>query len=118
MTHIFIGASCATPEVPCHSLEDWNRLFAALESDDPEAVMAVVNSTKPVLMPMASLKSAKGRKQKGQAKDMAVTARNVWAAYAAKHKAPPKRDPLKGVKVSAGPGGKHLPAFLPKRGRS
>lgn len=71
MTNIFIEASASVDTAPCHSLDDWERLLAAMERGDSEAVVAITTSVTPKMVPVAQL-------QEVESPSMADAAAAYW----------------------------------------
>lgn len=55
MTHIHIGATDAGGQTPCHSFEEWEALLAAMQRGDPEEIIRITTTARPVMIPTASL---------------------------------------------------------------
>lgn len=55
-SYLAIGATAETGATPCHSLDDWERLIAAWEVGDSEALIRIATSATPKLVPVAQLR--------------------------------------------------------------
>lgn len=66
-TFIHIGATAADDFTPCHAMEDWGALLAAMERNDADEILRITTTAKPAYVATASLKPVELRSMKDAA---------------------------------------------------